>query len=135
MIDKVLRVTDDVRRRPWPFANPLLPTRWLLPNLPQLFLSIFSFVKVQKQGCCSLKKIIYSYSRKLTESLKTFVNPLLPAWCCLTSFKFSFRSFFFRFFCLVSCFLSQFKRKSANYLLQICKRNVFFFKAQDETVN
>ena len=79
--------------------------------------------------------IIYSHSRKLTESLKTFVNPLLPAWCCLTSFKFSFRSFFFRFFCLVSCFLSQFKRKSANYLLQICKRNVFFFKAQDERLN
>ena len=79
--------------------------------------------------------IIYSHSRKLTESLKTFVNPLLPAWCCLTSFKFSFRSFFFRFFCLVSCFLSQFKRKSANYLLQICKCNFLLFKTQDEKVN
>ena len=68
----VLRVTDDVRRRPWPFANPLLPTRRVLPNLPQLFLSIvFSFLLL-------FQKIKKSHSRKLTESLNTFANPLLP---------------------------------------------------------
>ena len=40
-INEVLRVTDGVRRRPWPFANPLLPA---LPNLHQLFLLFFVFL-------------------------------------------------------------------------------------------
>ena len=73
----------------------------------------------------------------MTESRETFANPLLPACLVLPNLPEIFLPVFFLlfFFCLVSYFSSQFKRKSANYLLQICKCNFLLFKTQDEKVN
>ena len=79
------------------------------------------------------KNHIFSF-KKLDRIFKHFCqsSPSQPAGAAKHPSTFSFH--FFLLF--LSKFKSkQFKRKSANYLLQICECNFFFFKTQDEKVN